>query len=159
MIGSVRENLRSVYDVKRCPCAWTSNYSLDRIFLRGYILYMAWEVEFTDEFGDWWNSLSETEQEDIAASVGILQEKGATLGFPHSSGIAASKHGGMRELRIQHQGRPYRVLYAFDPRRAAILLIGGDKTGNNRWYEEFVPVADKLFDKHLAVLEEEKKRK
>ena len=55
----------------------------------------------------------------------------------------------MRELRPQHEGRPYRVLYAFDPRRVAILLIGGDKTGNDRWYETFVPLADKVFDAHL----------
>lgn len=61
----------------------------------------------------------------------------------------------MRELRIQHEGRPYRVLYAFDPRRTAILLIGGDKTGNDRWYDEFVPKADKLYDDHLDTLEKE----
>jgi hypothetical protein len=61
----------------------------------------------------------------------------------------------MRELRIQHQGQPYRVLYAFDPRRNAILLIGGDKTGNDRWYEEFVPTADRLYDAHLASLKRE----
>jgi hypothetical protein len=59
----------------------------------------------------------------------------------------------MRELRIQHQGRPYRVLYAFDPRRTAILLIGGDKTGQDRWYDEHVPQADALYDAHLAVLD------
>ena len=61
----------------------------------------------------------------------------------------------MRELRIQHQRRPYRVLYAFDPRRAGILLLGGDKTGNDRWYEEQVPVADRLYDEHLRQLERE----
>jgi hypothetical protein len=61
----------------------------------------------------------------------------------------------MRELRVQHQGRPYRILYAFDPRRAAILLIGGDRTGNERWYEEFVPVADRLYDAHLVSLKRE----
>jgi len=61
----------------------------------------------------------------------------------------------MKELRIQHAGRPYRVLFAFDPRRRAILLVGGDKTGNDRWYEEFVPVADRLFDEHLASLKRE----
>jgi hypothetical protein len=59
------------------------------------------------------------------------------------------------ELRIQREGRPYRVLYAFDPRRAAILLLGGDKTGNDRWYEEQVPVADRLYDEHLRQLERE----
>ena len=61
----------------------------------------------------------------------------------------------MRELRVQHAGRPYRVLYAFDPRRVAILLIGGDKTGNDRWYEQFVPVADRLYDAHLVLLRKE----
>ena len=60
----------------------------------------------------------------------------------------------MRELRIQHEGRPYRVLYAFDPNRAALLLIGGDKTGNDRWYEIFVPIADRLYDEHLKELED-----
>ena len=61
----------------------------------------------------------------------------------------------MRELRIQHQGRPYRVLYAFDPTRTAILLLGGDKTGNTRWYDEYVPAADKLYDAHLDTLAKE----
>lgn len=75
--------------------------------------------------------------------------------MPHSSGIETSRHKHMRELRIQHEGRPYRVLYAFDPRRTAILLIGGDKTGNNRWYEEYVPQADNIYDQHLKELESE----
>jgi len=61
----------------------------------------------------------------------------------------------MRELRIQHEGRPYRVLYAFDPRRTAMLLVGGDKTGNNRWYDEYVPLADAIYDRHLLELENE----
>ena len=60
----------------------------------------------------------------------------------------------MRELRIQHQGRPYRVLYAFDPERNALILIGGDKTGNDRWYEIFVPIADRLYREHRIDLEE-----
>ena len=61
----------------------------------------------------------------------------------------------MRELRIQHRGQPYRVLYAFDPRRAAILLLGGDKTGNNRWYDENIPVADDRYDDYLRELKKE----
>ena len=61
----------------------------------------------------------------------------------------------MRELRIQHKERPYRVLYAFDPRRVALLLIGGDKGGKDRWYKEFVPIADQLYDVHLDTLQEE----
>jgi hypothetical protein len=59
----------------------------------------------------------------------------------------------MRELRIQHEGRPYRVLYAFDPRRVDILLLGGDKTGNPRWYKEFIPKADELYRRQLRELE------
>lgn len=61
----------------------------------------------------------------------------------------------MRELRTQFQGRPYRVLYAFDPRRMAILLIGGDKTGDKRWYAVYVPQADRLYDEHLTSLQKE----
>lgn len=61
----------------------------------------------------------------------------------------------MRELRIQHAGNPYRVLYAFDPKRTAILLLGGNKSGNDRWYEEYIPIADKLYDEHLETLKRE----
>jgi len=86
--------------------------------------------------------------------VGVLEERGPTLQHPISSGIESSRHSHMRELRIQHQGDPYRVLYAFDPRRSAILLIGGNKAGNNRWYEEYVPQADDLYDEHLKELKE-----
>ncbi len=118
---------------------------------------MEWEVEYTDEFGGWWASLTEAEQEDVAAVVELLEEKGPQLPHPYSSGINGSKHAHMRELRIQHAGRPYRTLYAFDPRRMAILLIGGDKTGNKRWYEENIPIADRLYDKHLHTLEKEGK--
>jgi len=114
-----------------------------------------WEVEYTDEFGDWWNGLTEAEQESVDASVRLLEERGPQLGHPHSTGISRSKHAHMRELRVQHRGRPYRVLYAFDLRRAAILLIGGDKTGNDRWYEEHLPLADRLYDEHIAALRKE----
>ncbi len=116
---------------------------------------MSWEVEFTDEFEAWWNTLDEAEQESIDASVQLLEARGPQLGFPHTSGIATSKHSHMRELRAQHHGRPYRTLFAFDPLRHAILLIGGEKTGIDDWYERFVPVADRLYDDHLAALERE----
>jgi hypothetical protein len=116
---------------------------------------MAWEVEYTDEFGAWWNNLTSEEQEDIAARVGVLEEKGPSLRRPHVGPIIISRHPNMKELIVQHAGRPYRLLFAFDPRRTAILLIGGDKTGNPRWYEEFVPVADLLYDKHIVQLKKE----
>ncbi len=116
---------------------------------------MAWNVEYTDVFGEWWEGLTEPEQESVAATVGLLEIEGPHLPFPYGSSVEGSRHGHMRELRIQHAGRPYRVLYAFDPRRCAILLLGGDKTGNDRWYEQFVPVADRLYDEHLDLLREE----
>jgi len=116
---------------------------------------MNWNVEYTDEFGAWWDTLTAVERKSLAASVGLLMEKGPQLGFPHSTAIMGSRHEHMRELRTQTSGRPFRTLYAFDPRRTAILLIGGDKTGNNRWYEEFIPVADRLYDDHLKQLRTE----
>lgn len=116
---------------------------------------MNWEVEFTDEFGKWWDSLTEGEQESVRSSVKLLGGLGPRLPFPHSSGINKSQYPHMRELRIQHAGRPYRVLYAFDPRRYAILLIGGEKTGRDRWYDEYVPIADRLYKEHLESLVKE----
>jgi hypothetical protein len=113
---------------------------------------MPWNIEHTNEFAGWWETLSEEEQEDIAAIVTLLEERGPQLPFPFSSGIGSSRHSHMRELRVQSSGEPLRVFYAFDPRRAAILLIGGNKAGDNRFYDRMVPVADRLYDDHLAEL-------
>jgi hypothetical protein len=118
---------------------------------------MQCETEVTDEFEAWWNTLDEKGQIDVDARVRLLEQHGPQLPFPHSSGINGSKHSRMRELRVQSGGRPIRVFYAFDPRRIAILLIGGDKTGNDRFYDEMIPVADRLYDAHLAAMEKEKR--
>jgi len=115
-------------------------------------------VEYTDQYGEWWDGLSADEQDSIARVVRLLEERGPTLPFPYSSGVEGSRHRHMRELRIQHAGRPYRVLYAFDPNRIALLLIGGDKSGRSDWYEEYVPIADRLYDEHLRIVEEERRR-
>lgn len=116
---------------------------------------MGWTVEYTDEFGSWWGALTEAQQDRLAATVGLLAGQGPSLGFPHSSGIKGSKHEHMRELRVQSGGNPLRVFYAFDPRRTVILLIGGDKTGNDRFYEEYVPRADALYDAYIEELKAE----
>ncbi len=108
-------------------------FLLTSIFLPSYIPDVEWNVEYTDEFEQWWNDLTEDEQDDVEAKVILLQRLGPTLRRPHSDVIASSKHPNMKELIIQHAGRPYRVLYVFDPRRCAILLVGGDKTGDERW--------------------------
>ncbi|MHB8909880.1 MAG: type II toxin-antitoxin system RelE/ParE family toxin [Syntrophales bacterium] len=116
---------------------------------------MAWDVEYTDEFEAWWGGLEEEEQIDIDAVVGLLEEKGPHLPYPYSSEVKGIKCGSMRELRVQHKGKPYRILYVFDPRRAAILLIGGRKTGGSRWYEKFILLAEKIYAQHLKDLKNE----
>jgi hypothetical protein len=115
---------------------------------------MSWEVEYTDEFELWWLSLDAEEQVSVAAVVEVLAELGPSLPSPYSSDVRSSRHGNMRELRIQHRGRPYRVLYAFDPRRVALLLLGGTKSGGARWYEKMVPAADLIYDRHLQALKQ-----
>ena len=116
---------------------------------------MAWEVEFTDEFERWWMDLDEAIQDGVDRSVHLLEARGPTLAFPHSSDIRGSKHGNMRELRVQVGGDPYRVFYAFDPRRAAILLTGGNKAGDDQFYERMVPLADGIYDQYLKELARE----
>ena len=114
---------------------------------------MEWDIEFTGEFGAWWDALSEEEQDSVNYAVRLFQEQGPNLKRPHADTLEGSSFPNMRELRIQHDGRPYRVLYAFDPRRVGILLLGGDKTGNPRWYKEFIPKADEIYRRHLRDLE------
>lgn len=114
-----------------------------------------YEVEFTDEFAGWWDGLDTGEQSSVAYSIRLLEEYGIDLKRPHADTVHGSRFPNMRELRVQHQGRPYRVLYAFDPRRTAMLLIGGDKTGRPNWYKEFVPKADRIYAQHLEEISKE----
>jgi len=130
-------------------------YNARLILALRYNLIVAWDVEVTDEFKAWWDGLTEAERISVERSVLLLEARGPHLPFPYSSRVNGSRHAAMRELRVQHQGRPYRVLYIFDPRRMAILLLGGDKAGDDRWYERNVPLADRLYDNHLAEIKEE----
>ncbi len=116
---------------------------------------MAWNVEHTDEFAEWYGNLSESQQDDVAAVALLLMEQGPHLPFPYSSGIDWSKHSHMRELRVQSGGRPIRVFYAFDPRRTAILLLGGEKTGDDRFYERAIPIADELYETYISEIRKE----
>ena len=119
------------------------------------MIQKAWEIEYTDEFREWWLTLDVRDQDAVRAKVDLLSEEGTALGFPNSSQVKGSRHGHMRELRIQSAGRPLRALYAFDPRRFVILLIGGDKTGDARFYDRIVATADRLYDDHLDILTRE----
>lgn len=118
-----------------------------------------WEVEYTEDFRAWYEPLTEDDQDAVIARVELLQEAGPALGRPSVDNIHQSRHPNMKELRAEGG---LRVLFAFDPRRTAILLLGGDKSLDdatsanwNRWYDTFVPVADDLYDFHLHELSEE----
>jgi hypothetical protein len=106
------------------------------------------EIVVTDEFKDWYEALSVDEQEPVFRAVTLLEEMGTKLGYPYTSAIQLSRYP-LRELRIQHRGRPYRVFYAFDPERQAVLLLGGNKSGKVRFYEEYVPRAEALWEQYL----------
>ncbi|HVT14834.1 MAG TPA: type II toxin-antitoxin system RelE/ParE family toxin [Thermoanaerobaculia bacterium] len=106
------------------------------------------EIVVTDEFKGWYEALSINEQEPVFRAVTLLEELGTKLGFPYSSAIQRSRYP-LRELRVQHRGRPLRVFYAFDPERQAVLLLGGDKGGKARFYEEHVPRAEALWEQYL----------
>lgn len=102
----------------------------------------------TDDFATWFGGLDAAGREDVATSVDLLEARGLALGYPRSSAIKGASFA-LRELRIQSQGRPLRVFYAFDPARQAVLLLGGDKTGDARFYERFIPVAERIWKEYL----------
>ena len=115
---------------------------------------MIWEVEYTDEFSGWFDGLGESEQAAIAKAIESLEVAGPALGRPFVDTVKRSRHPNMKELRPP--SGHIRVLFVFDPRRMAILLLGGDKTGRwQTWYDEAIPVADRLYDDHLRTLREE----
>jgi len=118
-----------------------------------------WEVEYTDEFDDWYQSLTEEDQDAVIARVELLGSTGPGLGRPVVDNVHQSRHPNMKELRAE---RAIRALFAFDPRRTAILLIGGDKSPDdpgspswNQWYDRYTSIADDLYDSHLEELREE----
>ena len=119
---------------------------------------MAIEVLVTDEFRTWYESLSEAEQDRVAFSIGLLEERGVTLPYPYSSAIHGASVA-LRELRTQAEGDPLRTLYAFDPSRQAVLLIGGDKTGDDRFYERMIPIAEKIWSNYLEETGQKKPKK
>jgi hypothetical protein len=115
---------------------------------------VAWRVLTTETFDLWWDTLSADQQDALTARVLILGEQGPSLGRPLVDTITGSRHSNMKELRASKQGA-LRVLFAFDPLRQAVLLLGGDKSGRwEEWYREAIPAADTLFDEHLRDLGE-----
>jgi len=113
-----------------------------------------WDVEGTDQFAEWYAQLEDEQQDAVNAAVDLLADRGPALGRPIVGAIVGSSIKNMKELvpPVPH----LRVLFVFDPRRTAILLIGGDKTGRwQQWYDEFIPLAEKLYAKYLEDLRQE----
>jgi hypothetical protein len=108
-----------------------------------------WAIDRTEQVLEWINDLDEDAKEAIFKSLLILREVGPSLGRPYVDSIKESRHQNMKELRIQNRQRLFRILFAFDPGRNAILLVGGDKRGDKRFYQKMIPLADSLFDEHL----------
>jgi DNA-binding helix-turn-helix protein len=103
---------------------------------------------------DWLASLDDDSREQIVAAIELLEDRGPQLGRPIVDTVTSSRHRNMKELRPGSSGRSeLRILFAFDPKRAAIMLIAGNKAGNwVRWYKKNIPLADDLFDDHLRAL-------
>ena len=114
-----------------------------------------WNIEITNEYFDWFDSLTESQQDAVRADIEVLERLGPSLGRPFVDSIKGSIHSNLKELRTIHRRRHVRTFFAFDPRRTAILLIGGDKTGEKRFYERLVPLADRLFDEYLREIRRE----
>ena len=113
---------------------------------------MVWAVEGTDQFAEWYRSLGIRAQSQVDFVVGLLEIDGPLLKRPHADTVNGSRFANMKELRVNDP--PIRIFYAFDPRRSAILLIGGDKTGDGQFYERMITMADTLYAQHLAHIEE-----
>ncbi len=114
---------------------------------------VAWDIEFTDEFNQWWAILTRPEQEAVRSKLNRLCFYGPALSGPHSKRVDIRDGLEMRELRVQTpELPPLRAFYVFDPRPAVIVLLGGDKTGDNGFYDRNIPRAYNLYDEHVARL-------
>jgi hypothetical protein len=116
---------------------------------------VAWSVKVTEEYAAWFTALIKDDlasATQVAQAVAALREEGPTLGRPLVDRIQGSQIHHLKELRPASQGRSeIRVLFAFDPARSALLLLGGDKAGNwQRWYRENIPVAERLYREYTT---------
>lgn len=120
---------------------------------------MSWAVEIGDEFEPEFAALPEDVQTEMLALSRLLQQFGPQLGRPRVDTLNGSRHANMKELRFSAADGEWRVAFAFDPKRRAILLVAGDKSGGSekRFYRELIHKADDRFDSHLARLKKERK--
>jgi hypothetical protein len=122
---------------------------------------VSWVVTNHDEFDGEFDQLPEAVQDEILALGILLAEKGPRLGRPHVDTLNGSKHANLKELRFYGDDGAWRVAFAFDPERKAILLVAGDKSGHNekKFYRQLIAKADKRYDRHLATLKAKQKGK
>ncbi len=117
---------------------------------------MSWHVLFHEAFEPEFDDLPESVQDELLAHAALLEEFGPSLGRPRVDTLNGSRHANMKELRFNAADGVWRVAFAFDPKRRAILLVGGDKSGGSekRFYKQLIRKADDRFDNHLAWLKE-----
>ena len=122
---------------------------------------MKWKIEFHDDFELEFDELPESVQDEIFAHVKLLKRFGPELGRPHADTLKRSKHANMKELRFNADDGVWRLAFAFDPKRKAMLLVAGDKSGRSEktFYKRLIKKADKRFDDHLEELKPKSKRK
>lgn len=120
---------------------------------------MTWVVEIADEFGREFSALHQDVQTEILALSKVLQQFGPELGRPRVDTLKGSSHSNMKELRFSAADGEWRVAFAFDPKRKAVIFVAGDKSGGSqkRFYRELIRKADERFDAHLARLKQERK--
>jgi hypothetical protein len=120
---------------------------------------VVWAVEIGDEFEPEFDALHEDVQTEILALSLLLQQFGPQLGRPRVDTLNGSRHANMKELRFSAADGEWRVAFAFDPKRKAILLVAGDKSGSSekRFYRELMRKADERFDAHLTRLKGKRK--
>ncbi len=116
-----------------------------------------WIVTFSTEFTIWLNAQSFQAKAKIVGDMRLLQERGPALGRPQVGKISGSKITNLKELCVQVGGSPYRLFFAFDSNRQAVVLCGGDKTGDKRFYNDMIPIAEALFERHECELKKAKR--
>ena len=129
-----------------------AEYGLDNIWSPCHTCNVKWTVEIADEFQPEFDALGRDVRIEILALARVLQEFGSQLGRPRVDTLNGSRHANMKELRFSAAGGEWRVAFAFDPRRKAILLVAGDKSGGSekRFYRELIRKADERFGAHLV---------
>ncbi len=117
-----------------------------------------WKILETDEYQDWFETVDDSAKEDIRAKIQVLGTFGPSLGRPQVDTVKRSRFPNMKELRVKSKGRPFRILFAFDRKRRAVLLIGGNKagSGDKDFYAVMIPLADRLFADYLEATKNEK---